>query len=500
MKNIFRIARWEFTTRIKSRSFLFNTFISPFLFAAVITLPLFIFSLQPKITTKLIGLIDLSGQNIKDELQRELSRSYRIDNQSSEYLVMNVAVGNSKPYRQMLAKYEEIKARLDSISRVYEQIKAERMQYYKNTRIPNRDYVLRTSYEKLQNTREEKELIEIELSRFKSAMDSLYKREALKTADSLLHMDVLNAYLVFGPDFAKTGVVEYHTKTPGDLKEIDRFEKILQTIIIKKRILNDQIPRSKIRRWFRPVYLKTYQLLPEGQQEWNFYVQFYGPLIGVFLLFMAIFTAGGYVFSSVLLEKSNRVIEILLSYVTSSQLMGGKILGLGFLGLVQIFSWFAITFLFMSAGIIPADKIAYLNWQNALYFLIYFSLGFLFYGSIFVTIGSVSASEYDAQQINQLLRTIAIFPVLLSLLVLADPNAPIIRVLSFIPFLTPSFMIMRIPLSTTPIMFDIYGTIVLMVVSILAMIFIAGRIFRMSTLMVGKKPTPQEIWHWIKVW
>lgn len=64
-------------------------------------------------------------------------------------------------------------------------------------------------------------------------MDSLYKREALKTADSLLHMDVLNAYLVFGPDFTKTGVVEYHTKTPGDLKEVDRFERILQTIIIK---------------------------------------------------------------------------------------------------------------------------------------------------------------------------------------------------------------------------------------------------------------------------
>ncbi len=498
MKNVFRVARWEFISRIKSRSFLFNTFVSPFLFTAVITIPLFIFNLQPHITTRLIGLIDLSGQNIKEELQRELNHIYRLGKRSTEYLVMNVAVGNSPSYKEMLKKFEEIKSRLDSVSAVYEQIKEQRMQYYKNTRIPNRDYVLRTSYEKLQNTREEKELIKIELSRFKTALDSLYKREAQRMADSLLHSDVLNAYLVFQPDFAKTGVVEYHTKNPGDLREIERFEKILQTIIIKKRILNDQIPRNKIRRWFRPIYLKTYQLLPQGQQEWNFYVQFYGPLIGVFLLFMAIFTAGGYVFSSVLLEKSNRVIEILLSYVSSSQLMGGKILGLGMLGLVQIFSWFIITGFLILVGIIPADKISYLNWNNGLYFLIYFSLGFLFYGSIFVTIGSVSASEYDAQQINQLLRTVAIFPVLLSLLVLANPNAPLIRILSFVPFLTPSFMIMRIPLSTEPITFDIYGTILLMVLSIVAMIFISGRIFRMSTLMVGKKPTPQEIWHWIK--
>ncbi|NOX90670.1 MAG: ABC transporter permease [Calditrichaeota bacterium] len=499
MKNIFRVARWEFVSRIKSRSFLFNTFISPFLFTAVITLPLFIFNLQPQITTKLIGLIDLSGQNIKEELQRELNRNYRLDNRSSEYLVMNVAVNNSSSYNRMASKFEEIKSRLDSVSLVYDQIKEQRMEYYKNTRIPNRDYVLRTSYEKLQNTREEKELIEIELSRFKTALDSLYKREAQRMADSLLYTDVLNAYLIFLPDFAKTGIVEYHTKTPGDLREVERFEKILQTIIIKKRILNDQIPRSKLQRWFRPIYLKKYQLLQEGQQEWNFYVQFYGPLIGVFLLFMAIFTAGGYVFSSVLLEKSNRVIEVLLSYVTSSQLMGGKILGLGFLGLVQIFSWFAITGILLSTGIIPADKISYLTMQNALYFLIYFSLGFLFYGAIFVTIGSVSASEYDAQQINQLLRTIAIFPVLLSLLVLANPNAPLIRLLSFIPFLTPSFMIMRIPLSIEPITFDIYGTILLMIVSIGFMIIISGRIFRMSTLMVGKKLTPQEIWTWIKI-
>ncbi len=499
MKNLFRVARWEFLTRVKSRSFLFNTFVSPFLFAAVIALPLLVFTMQPEINTKLIGLIDLSGQNLKEELQRSLNRSYQLGNRSSEYMVINVAVGNSPVYRDMLNKYREIKRRLDSINTVYAQIKEQRMQYYKNKHIPNRDYVLRSSYEKLQNARDEKELTQIELARFKTALDSVYKKEAQHMADSLLYTDVLNAYLVFKPDFAKTGIVEYHTKNPGDLREIDRFEKILQTIIIKKRILDDQIPRSKIQKWFRPIHIKRYQLLPDGQREWNFYVQFYGPLIGVFLLFMAIFTAGGYVFSSVLLEKSNRVIEVLLSYVNASQLMGGKILGLGSLGLVQIFSWFFITGLLVSVGLIPADKISYLNMQNALYFIIYFSLGFLFYGAIFVTIGSVSSSEYDAQQINQLLRTVAIFPVLLSLLVLANPNAPLIRFLSYIPFLTPSFMIMRIPLSSVPITFDIYLTIILMVLSIIFMILISGRIFRMSTLMVGKKPSPEEIWNWIKI-
>jgi len=499
MKNLFRIARWEFVTRFHSRSFMFNTFISPLLFTAVITLPIFFFHYQPEVSTKLIGVIDLSGKNIEQDLQKELNRYYHLENRSREYVILKVSVDNSAAYKDKLAEYNEIKARLDSINQSYNQIKEKRIAYYKNTRLPNRDFVLRNSYEKLQNTREEKELTEIEFKRFQSSLDSLYKFEAQKMADSLLITNVLNAYLLFPNEFTKSGEVEYHSKNPGDLRETERFEKILQTIIIEKRIRDDQVDRSKIRRWLSPIHIKKYQLLSKGQQEWNFYVQFYGPLIGVFLLFMAIFTSGGYLFSSVLLEKSNRVIEVLLSYAGSVQIMGGKILGLGFLGLVQVLIWILMTAALMLANIIPSHEIGYLNLTNAFYFLIYFSLGFLFYGAIFITVGSLSSNEYDAQQINQLLRTVAIFPVLLSLLVLANPNAYWIRLLSYIPFLTPSFMIMRIPLSSTPITFDIYLTVVIMALSIILVILIAGKIFRVATLLQGKRAGWNEIWQWLKI-
>ncbi|MBD3225768.1 MAG: hypothetical protein GF313_13650 [Caldithrix sp.] len=214
---------------------------------------------------------------------------------------------------------------------------------------------------------------------------------------------------------------------------------------------------------------------------------------------MAIFTAGGYLFSGVLQEKTNRVIEVLLSYANSQQIMGGKILGMGFLGLAQVLIWFGLTAVLIAADIIPIHKISYINLTNALYFILYFSLGFLFFGSIFISVASLAPNEYDAQQVNQLLRTIAIFPVLLSLIVLAEPNSTLIRVLSYVPFLTPSFMIMRIPLSGEPLVFDIYITIGILVASIIAIIFIAAKIFRIATLMQGKKATWAEIWHWIKI-
>ncbi len=499
MKNLFRIARWEFVTRFRSRSFLFNTFISPLLFTAVITLPILFFNYTPEVSTKLVGVIDLSGKDLAKDLQKRLNRKYRLENSSREYVILKVSVNNSQPYKEVLAEYREAVHYRDSVSTVFNRIKERRTEYYKNTHIPNREYFLKSSYETLQTSREEKELAEIELEGYKTALDSMYKFEAQKTADSLLASDVLNTYLLFPDDFTSRGILEYHSKNPGDLRETERFEKILQSIIIEKRILEDNVGRPKVKKWLSPIKIQKYQLFPDGQTEWNFYAQFYGPLIGVFLLFMAVFTSGGYLFSSVLLEKSNRVIEVLLSYASSRQLMGGKILGLGFLGLVQVLTWLAVAALLAVANIIPVSKVNYMNFTNALYFLIYFSLGYLFYGAIFITIGSISSNEYDAQQINQMLRTIAIFPVLLSLVVLAEPNAVWIRILSWIPFLTPSFMIMRIPLSSIPITGDIYLTIIIMLVSILLVILIAGRMFRASTLMQGKRPGFSEIIHWIRV-
>ncbi|MBD3225084.1 MAG: hypothetical protein GF313_10175, partial [Caldithrix sp.] len=422
----------------------------------MLTLPIFLFYYEPAVSTKLVGIIDLSGENLEKELQRELNKSYRLENNSPEYIVLDVSVDNSEPYKNMLDKFNEIKDRKDSITTQYQQIKEQRTEYYKNPNIPNRDVFLQESYKNLQETREEKELVEIEMARFKSALDSLYKDEAVEMADSLLMTKVLNAYLIFPSDFTQSGTIHYHSRTPGDLKETERLSKVLQTIVIKKRMSDDDISRRKMQQWLRPVNIKKYQLLPEGQQEWNFYVQFYGPLIGVFLLFMAIFTAGGYLFSGVLQEKTNRVIEVLLSYANSRQIMGGKILGMGFLGLAQVLIWFGLTAVLIAADIIPIHKISYINLTNALYFILYFSLGFLFFGSIFISVASLAPNEYDAQQVNQLLRTIAIFPVLLSLIVLAEPNSTLIRVLSYVPFLTPSFMIMRIPLSGEPLVFDIY--------------------------------------------
>lgn len=293
MKNLLRIARWEFRVRFRSQSFLFNTIVSPLVFTVIIALPIFLFQYQPQINTKLIGVIDLSGENITNDLRAELNRHFRSENRSLIYTIYDVSPVNALAYQASLKELKEIESRRDSISALYNEIKGQRTILYRNRKSTTRDRELLSSYEKMQSVREERELINIELQRFNSVLDSLYKKEAVKMADTLLVSNNISAYLVFGPDFTKTGNVQYHSKNPGDFLEIEWFERILQGIITRHRMANDEIDRFKIRNWFRPIQIQTYQILPEGQQEWNFYIQFYGPLIAVFLLFMAIFTSSG---------------------------------------------------------------------------------------------------------------------------------------------------------------------------------------------------------------
>ena len=499
MKNVFRIARWEFLSRIKTRSFFFNTFVSPFLFTAIFILPIYFYNYQPEVSVKLIGVIDLSdGRTMGAELSKELNRQSRMENRLSKYQVYTISVNNSLPYQIMVDDFKEINNLLDSLTTLHNQIKIDRTGYYKNRGTPNRQFALDKSYEMLREVREEKELVQIELHRFQTALDSMYEKVARISADSMIISNVLNSYMVFPGNFTKTGFIEYHSKNPGDFLDTDHLEKVMQNITIRKRMIEANIERKKMRDLLRPIYMEKYKISSDRQEEWNIYAQFYGPLIGVFLLFMAIFTSGGYLFSGLLLEKSNRVIEVLLSYATSNQIMAGKILGLGSLGLVQVLTWFLLTGIFITTGLISSSGLSYLNMENGFYFILYFSLGFLFYGAIFITIGSIFPNEYDAQQINQFLRTLAIFPVLLSLLVLSEPDSNWIRILSYIPFLSPSFMILRIPLSSAAISTDIYITTFIMILSIAVAIFIAGKLFRVTTLMQGKKPSWHEIIYWIK--
>ena len=494
MRNLIRIAIWEFNTRFKSKSFIFSTFVMPIMFSLFIILPLFLITYDSNVITKLIGIINLDQNNeIVETIQNHLNKNYRLDDYSPEYIILPISVENSKHYKTALENFNKVAHRKDSISKAYTDIKNLRARYFRRQDLQYKQYLLKKTYEEMIAIREDKDLIEIEYDNYKTQLDSVYESEARNSADSLLMQQIINAYLVLPEDIHTYGFIEYHSLNPGNLLESERIEKVINEVIIPSRLTNSNIDADQISMWFEPVKLKKFQLYNKSPKEWDFYIEFYGSVIGVVLLFMAIFTSGGFLFTSILQEKTNRVIEVLLSYANSKQIMAGKIFGLGFLGLLQVLIWLGITALFVIFNLFGAGSITFLSTGNALYFLLYFSLGYMLYASIFITIGSVFSSEQEAQQVNLILRTVAIIPVLLVFYFLKEPDSVIIRYLSYIPLLTPYFMIMKISQFGLSITLDVYVTCAILIVSIIAMIFVAAKIFRLGILMYGKKLSLKQI-------
>jgi len=210
------------------------------------------------------------------------------------------------------------------------------------------------------------------------------------------------------------------------------------------------------------------------------------------MLFLLIVTSGQMLVRSVIEEKSSRIVEILVSSCSPTELMAGKVIGLSGIGFTQMAFWALI-------GVAAALQFG-LNVvqpaQGAL-LLVYFVLGYLFYAAIFIGAGSPLNTEQEAQQVTSYLVIVLILPLTLALPAMRDPGALWIKVLTFIPLLTPTMMALRIPIQT-PSALEIAATVVLMLVSISVAMVAAGRIFRIGILSTGKSPKLAEIFRWAR--
>lgn len=495
MKKFLVILNWEFWRHLKSKSFLLATFVSPVIFAAIVLIPSFFWDTGSIHQPEVFGCIEFDEPRYCDLLAERLAQL----SVNQQVILIKIHADTSSQLRRYLERLSRIKAERDSLEEAYNKIKERRRYIFQKPASATRERLLRQTYDELRATRESRDLAEIEFNRIKSATDSLLRLEVVQKADSMMRRQLIEGYLLIDPAELDRGSVEFHSILPSNFLRLSYLKDALQLILIEKRMLEDGISVSKINDWLQPFEIREFKLEAARQIELDFAVTYLGPIIVVLFLFISIFTSSGFLFNGIISEKSNRVIEILISSVKSWQLMSGKIFGLGLLGLFQIFIWMALTAGLIFLQVLNVDKISFLTLRNAGIFVLYFSLGYLFFASIFVGIGSVLSNEEDAHHLNQFMRILSIFPIALAVLVLQSPNSLIVRILSFIPFLTPTFIILRTPLGHPP-QIDYLLSTGIMVVSIIVTVAMGAKIFRVGCLLYGKKPTFKEIWRllWIK--
>ncbi|MDE0895400.1 MAG: ABC transporter permease [Planctomycetota bacterium] len=242
----------------------------------------------------------------------------------------------------------------------------------------------------------------------------------------------------------------------------------------------------------------------EGKEEVSMAdkIRQWAPVGFVYLLWIGIFTISQMLLNNTVEEKSNRIIEVLLSSVTAGELMLGKLAGIAGIGITMIGVWMGslITILKVSSGPeaeIPNLLLDVLMGSGLLYwFVLYFCLGYLLYAGIFLAIGSLCNTIKDAQNMMGPVMIVMMVPLITMMFIPKDPNGTLATILSWIPLYTPFTMMNRA--AADPPMFDKIGTLVLLICFTVFTLFMVGRIFRAGILRTGQPPKFKELLSWMK--
>ncbi len=322
-----------------------------------------------------------------------------------------------------------------------------------------------------------------------SVMQFVMYRE-ISDARQDLQAGRISSYLVIPENFLDTGIIELYSlekETPVSNLELS----VELSDIVITSLLKDKVDERIINRVRDPVNLRFYNVGESGESSEQgiaeIFASFGLPILTAFLLLFSIFSSSGFLLRGVAEEKENRIIEILLSSVTPSEILTGKILGLGAVGLLQILIWFAA--ITLGSGYAFPVKIEPFTLFLA---LIYFTLGFLFFASVMAGIGAVTSSLQESQQIAGIVTFAAAVPLIFMQVLLTNPDSPFSVFLSLFPLTSPVAMLARMGATAVPF-YQILASIAILFISVHGVILLASRLFRAYLLMYGKRPGLREI-------
>ena len=356
-------------------------------------------------------------------------------------------------------------------------------------------------------------------------------QEAKAIKDTLKESEYLSALLEIPANTDGNFVnIEKNTKlsTNGNLGITDRekISSIMSDKIKEYRLSKSGIDQASLDQTNSKVNLNVFNV-KEGKEDKGLELKIALSGALTYIIFMFIMIYGVKVMRSVVEEKNNRVVEIIISSVKPFELMLGKILGTTMVAVTQFAIWIGMTIsLLMIFPAIAANRMEMaqevagnqelmesnpdmmqmvaetsevllsFNYPLIIFaFIIYFVLGYLFYSSIFAAIGSAVDNDTDTQQFTYFPLIPMMIGLYGSFTTLQNPDGPVAFWLSMIPFTSPISMITRIPFDI-PI-WELALSMLILLASTIAMIFVASKIYRIGILIYGKKPTIKEMLKWI---
>lgn len=298
----------------------------------------------------------------------------------------------------------------------------------------------------------------------------------------------LGAYFIIPADYLTSGQIALFTRAgmPENVQDqIDRFLAMH---------LSAGIDEATVARLLNPVALGIH-LQDSGRTIGSeaAVALFMMPLLFMMIFMMALQSASSYLMSGVVEEKSNRIMEVLITSLTPTQLLRGKILGLGVLALIQVSIWVAATAIGLQLGqAVPALNGISLQADIVAWAFIFFLLDFFLLAAIMAAIGAVAGSDQESRQISGLFTLVLVLPIFFITNFITDPNGGVAVFFSLFPLTAPVAMILRLGMTAVPLE-QILLSLLILSVTALAAAWVGGRVFGWSLLMYGKRPGVRAI-------
>ncbi|HXG65269.1 MAG TPA: ABC transporter permease [Blastocatellia bacterium] len=309
-----------------------------------------------------------------------------------------------------------------------------------------------------------------------------------------------SAYIVLRRGILDGAAPEYYSKNVSD-PAIRDIERAIGEAVIEHRLKRAGYDPQQVNNYLEPVEVNTIKVGSEGESEEEGAQVFYVAFTMLIFLYGTVLAYGMTVMRGVIEEKQSRIVELIISSVKPFELLMGKLIGIGLVGLTQYTAWtLAVALLsafgsavFATSGVtFPQIRVSLLA-----YFVAYFVLGYFLYATLYAIVGAMVSSEEDAQQVQFPVMMLIILPMLLFGIVIDDPNSPASILLSLTPFFASMLMMLRIAVAPPPF-WQIALSMALLAATILGAIWVAARIYRVGILMYGKRPSLTELGRWLR--
>ena len=320
--------------------------------------------------------------------------------------------------------------------------------------------------------------------------------------DRRLHEKQIDGFVILPPDFLKHGHAEFFNRNPGDVVSNGMLQSALNDAVREQRLIEANVDTNTRKGLFEPVRLQSIKIGATGQERDS--GGSFALVFGIgFVMYLAILMYGQIILGAVIEEKETRIAEILFSSVKPFALMMGKLVGVSLVALTQLAIWGVAfsAFALYGVGFLAARglraNIPSIPFSHFIYFALFFLLGYFIYATIYALVGSMVTTAQEGGQLAMPIILILVISFYLFFPVSRSPDSSFSFWVSMIPFSAPVAMLVRI-VTQTPPFWQIALSLVIGFSSVLLIMWIAARVYRVGMLMYGKRASIPEALRWAR--